>query len=273
MENHTKKWIPFRLLPIVFLMFPLLLPPTAQADPTEKCENLTPFFQPLGQLVLDHTGHPPQKKLCREVFKSEKEANKGKWSKAIKKLNKFIKTTGKHTPENITEVSSDLLIAEARNLILIMENNMGLPPDPGEAGKSTLEGIDSDNDGVRDDLQRYIALTYTDSAKVRALLTQLVKILQQSLIDAEDKNLSIQHSDDVTRSFKCKDYLEWNSNIRLKDPTLDLVAETMNTIKRSRKYIKYNGQLAGRLVDFGVVRKDKTHLKINCDFDPDSLPN
>ena len=25
----------------------------------------------------------------------------------------------------------------------------GLPPDPGEAGKATLAGIDSDNDGVR----------------------------------------------------------------------------------------------------------------------------
>jgi len=34
-----------------------------------------------------------------------------------------------------------------------------LPPNPGEAGKATLQGIDSDNDGVRDDIQRYIALT------------------------------------------------------------------------------------------------------------------
>jgi len=31
-----------------------------------------------------------------------------------------------------------------------------LPPDPGEAGKATLTGIDVDRDGVRDDLQRYI---------------------------------------------------------------------------------------------------------------------
>ena len=29
-----------------------------------------------------------------------------------------------------------------------------LPPDPGEAGKLTLAGIDSNNDGVRDDLER-----------------------------------------------------------------------------------------------------------------------
>ncbi|MDX8380534.1 MAG: hypothetical protein R8M14_00305 [Ghiorsea sp.] len=35
----------------------------------------------------------------------------------------------------------------------------GLPPDPGAAGRGTLAGIDSDNDGVRDDVQRWIALT------------------------------------------------------------------------------------------------------------------
>jgi hypothetical protein len=33
-----------------------------------------------------------------------------------------------------------------------------IPPDPGEAGKATLEGIDSDNDGVRDDIERWIVL-------------------------------------------------------------------------------------------------------------------
>jgi hypothetical protein len=31
-----------------------------------------------------------------------------------------------------------------------------LPPDPGAAGKETIEGIDSDGDGVRDDIQRWI---------------------------------------------------------------------------------------------------------------------
>jgi hypothetical protein len=39
-----------------------------------------------------------------------------------------------------------------------------VPPDPGEAGKQTLEGIDSDNDGVHDDVQRWIVLTYLGCA-------------------------------------------------------------------------------------------------------------
>ena len=43
-----------------------------------------------------------------------------------------------------------------------------LPPDPGAAGKATLEGIDADGDGLRDDLQRFIAISYPDSGRTRA---------------------------------------------------------------------------------------------------------
>ena len=48
-------------------------------------------------------------------------------------------------------------------------NNNGfvLPTDPGKAGKETLLGIDTDGDGVRDDIQRYIYFTYPDDKKLR----------------------------------------------------------------------------------------------------------
>jgi hypothetical protein len=55
---------------------------------------------------------------------------------------------------------------------------VGLPPDPGAAGNATLAGIDSDGDGVRDDVQRYIGLTYPQSAKERAALTQAAVALE-----------------------------------------------------------------------------------------------
>jgi len=48
-----------------------------------------------------------------------------------------------------------------------------VPPDPGEAGKQTLEGIDSDGDGVRDDVQRWIILTYLAEGEMREAVAQL----------------------------------------------------------------------------------------------------
>jgi len=52
-------------------------------------------------------------------------------------------------------------------IIVTTGGNGLLPPDPGDTGKATLAGIDSDNDGVRDDIERYIWLTYPASAKTR----------------------------------------------------------------------------------------------------------
>src|SRR5215203_1264155 len=40
-----------------------------------------------------------------------------------------------------------------------------LPPDPGAAGLKTVEGIDADKDGVRDDVQRFIVINYGHSQR------------------------------------------------------------------------------------------------------------
>lgn len=59
-----------------------------------------------------------------------------------------------------------------------------LPPDPGEAGMVTLEGIDSDNDGVRDDIQRWIALENDDvSEKAKQRFTNLTKAYVTLMVD------------------------------------------------------------------------------------------
>ena len=69
------------------------------------------------------------------------------------------------------------------------KNNSGfvLPPDPGAEGKKTLLGIDTDGDGVRDDIQRYIYLTYPDDKKLRLGLTYYAIEFQGVLKDANDR--------------------------------------------------------------------------------------
>ena len=66
-----------------------------------------------------------------------------------------------------------------------------LPPDPGAAGKATLAGIDAGGDGVRDDVQRWIALTYPNSQKTRAVLTQRVKVIYSITIAAQSAGVDI----------------------------------------------------------------------------------
>lgn len=61
-----------------------------------------------------------------------------------------------------------------------------LPPDPGDAGKQTLQGIDSDLDGVRDDVQRWIGIRHQDSPTARQALSQYARGLQLSMTTAPD---------------------------------------------------------------------------------------
>lgn len=69
-----------------------------------------------------------------------------------------------------------------------LANNDGLPPDPGEEGLLTIEGIDSDSDGVRDDVQISIAKHYPDNAKAKQALMQLAKGLQEGFISFDQNN-------------------------------------------------------------------------------------
>lgn len=46
-----------------------------------------------------------------------------------------------------------------------------LPPDPGEAGKATSDGIDADKDGMRDDVQRWIVTEWSHSPIAMKRLT------------------------------------------------------------------------------------------------------
>ncbi|NCU28573.1 MAG: hypothetical protein EOM85_02805 [Candidatus Moranbacteria bacterium] len=56
-----------------------------------------------------------------------------------------------------------------------------LPSDPGEAGNKTVEGIDANLNGIRDDVELAIFKEYPDSAKTRAALLQYASVGQMIL--------------------------------------------------------------------------------------------
>jgi hypothetical protein len=140
----------------------------------------------------------------------------------------------------------------------------GLPPDPGEEGRLTLEGIDSDGDGIRDDIQRFIALNHPDSEKLRAALTQFTRVVQEALLVRDDKALSLNAASSSDRAMECIDFLLGSGAA---DVTNELHAEILNTVERSRAYLTYDAQL------FGGIFPSASQFKLSCAFDPDALPN
>ena len=140
----------------------------------------------------------------------------------------------------------------------------GLPPDPGAEGKATIEGIDSDQDGLRDDIQRYIALTYPDSEKTRAALRQIAVGLQIALLEKDVKNKSLDNAENLMRASECLYYINFESARKLKNM---LKAEFLNTVERSRAYLEYNQKLGGH--NFRGKRIDE--FNTSCKFNPDLL--
>ncbi|MDX1776330.1 MAG: hypothetical protein R3297_07085, partial [Desulfobulbales bacterium] len=139
-----------------------------------------------------------------------------------------------------------------------------LPPDPGEAGKATLAGIDSDGDGIRDDIQRYIALNYPDSAKTRAALQQYTLALDKALMHSPDETSALNNTEIMHRASECLWYIHSVQAIKMSDL---LIAEYLNTVDRSRAYLDYNDKLGGHV--FGS--KDFAEYRSSCTFDPDLM--
>jgi len=141
-------------------------------------------------------------------------------------------------------------------------SNFVLPPDPGKEGKETLLGIDTDGDGVRDDIQRYIYFTYPDDKKLRLGLTYYAIEFQGVLKDANDREAAYDHANKMARHGECLYYLKGRDSFDIIDL---LLAEILNTRERSIAYIKYSDNLGGRFIR-GAPRKE---WKDSCSFDVD----
>lgn len=139
-----------------------------------------------------------------------------------------------------------------------------LPPDPGEAGKTTLAGIDSDGDGIRDDIQRYIALTYPNSHKTRAALRQFTLAVNKATLETLNEESALRNVETMHRAIECLWYLQSEDSIKMSD---SLLAEYLNTPERSQAYLEYDAKLSGHV--FGG--RDIDEYKYSCTFDPDLM--
>ncbi len=139
-----------------------------------------------------------------------------------------------------------------------------LPPDPKKKGMRTLLGIDSDNDGVRDDIQRYIYFTYPDDEKIRMALTQIALQWQGLLAQANDLEAAYNHATKMMRHGECLYYLKGRASLNM---DASLQAEVLNTKERSIAYITYSDSLGGTNMRSAPLKEWKN----SCAFDVDAI--
>jgi hypothetical protein len=137
-----------------------------------------------------------------------------------------------------------------------------LPPDPGEAGKQTLEGIDSDGDGVRDDVERWIALSYPNSPTGQAALTHVTVALAAALVAQNQvavKNAALAE----LAAARCLVYVETTRGVNISSE--DLTAVFLNTNNRKDVYKTYAMAVTPDVFDTPPPSSFRTY----CTFDPD----
>ena len=143
---------------------------------------------------------------------------------------------------------------------LSCDGDLGLPPDPGEEGQATLEGIDSDNDGLRDDLQRHIVFEHGAEPAVVEALRQGVVPLQDALMDAGSSTLAFEHANAMDRALECLSWLRPDDGA---DIYSELLAEAVNTEARLEAYLAHDEQLEGNI----FALRSPTDWAASCDFD------
>lgn len=114
-------------------------------------------------------------------------------------------------------------------------------PDPGTEGKKTLLGIDTDKDGIRDDVQRFLLENYYLKPSIRQALLQLSKYYEKLLINSGNpetlKNVAIEGS----KALAC---LAWITE-DFDDLSKTLDAVIMNTELRITRRLEAEKNLFG----------------------------
>ncbi|UXY15764.1 hypothetical protein N8I74_01745 [Chitiniphilus purpureus] len=129
-------------------------------------------------------------------------------------------------------------------------NGIKVPPDPGAEGRRTLAGIDSDNDGVRDDVQRFLAKEVGQHPARFRYAMEMARITQLEILAASgnDREKARTLSNQKEIPFECfhntfiksKDNYKWRMEYSKKLAALHAnTPDRMKTVVRSSELLSW----------------------------------
>ena len=99
-----------------------------------------------------------------------------------------------HTFQNVGNYNISLLVTDNLGDTNLYSKNLYVyeseVPDPGDVNSDTLEGVDFDNDGIRDDVQRWINYEAKDNLETKSILRKLAEKYQYQIINHTNKEIS-----------------------------------------------------------------------------------
>jgi len=146
-------------------------------------------------------------------------------------------------------------------------NGYILPPEPDPvANNATLLGIDVNDNGVRDDVERWIVKTYKDKHPIYIDIAMQAARAYKLVLEHPERAKAIH--DRVNAPLFCASYYEFEAQF-FNDPILiheridvPVKSEYFNTKARSKAYWQYDKLLSGD--SYALPKDDK--MKAMCDF-------
>jgi hypothetical protein len=123
-------------------------------------------------------------------------------------------------------------------------SNNGLPPDPGSNGLLTVVGIDSNSNGVRDDVERHIVLTLGLTGAEAKSAFELAAA-QQSAVQVATKQAAMLVSEPLNKSVDCLFFNSGSNPEKTLKTAREITGFQLNTPERLRAYTDFEAFLAG----------------------------
>lgn len=132
--------------------------------------------------------------------------------------------------------------------------------------EKTVAGVDSDNDGIRDDIQRWINEDFGSKPKVKMAAKQVAMATQLKLLSVNDKAHSIMATKKLLNDLNCIEYIAGiEQGINIEN---EIATKILNTKDRHYADIRANANLSG--LHWSIPRKDEDR-RATCSFNPDEF--
>jgi hypothetical protein len=148
----------------------------------------------------------------------------------------------------------------------VIDDSLQVPIPDKKKNNSTLGGIDSDNDGIRDDIQRYINENFSNRPSTRLALRQLAMSQQNKLLNITDRESALYHAGVLAEALTCLAWID-SKNIKL---SRDLEALYKNTEMRIKASLRHDQLFHGGGLPESIHAFDRTgssDSSVFCSFD------
>ncbi len=170
---------------------------------------------------------------------------------------------------NLSKSEAEVAKIHATKLTLSDVLGANLPPDPGTEADKTIQGVDANKNGIRDDVELAIFKEYPNSAKTRAVLLQYALALQMEMTQKIVNKYTVTAvAEDGDRAYACVGEATSRENLDKFFETTDRLREFVEK-KQLNTDVRKNAQkefYQGNLDSYSSPRE-------MCDLDISSLPN